>query len=176
MINNITPEQAAAWLAAGDAILIDVREPDEFKNEHIAYAASLPLGSVCDLVGQLNIPDGRKVIFQCLKGGRGQKACMIVGDRNICANDLYNIDGGITAWKELGLPVVTTDAAAPKITIFRQVQIIAGGLIALLVMLGFLGITVAFLVAGVIGGALLFAGLTGWCGLAMLLSKMPWNK
>jgi len=62
------------------------------------------------------------------------------------------------------------------ISIFRQVQIIIGGLIAVLVVFGFLGLPFGFIGAGLLGFALFVAGLTGWCGLAMLLSKMPWNK
>lgn len=63
-----------------------------------------------------------------------------------------------------------------KISIFRQVQIIVGFLVALFVFLGVSGMPNLSIVAGVLGLALFFAGLTGWCGLALLLSKMPWNK
>ena len=83
------------------------------------------------------------------------------------------MDGGITAWKAAGLPVASSGKG---LSIFRQVQIIVGGLIAFLVVLGLTGLTVGFIIAGILGGALFFAGLTGWCGLAMLLRKMPWNK
>lgn len=72
------------------------------------------------------------------------------------------------------MPVISHSSS--KISIFRQVQIIIGGLIALLVILGFAGFASGFIIAGLLGAALFFAGLTGWCGLAMLLSKIPWNK
>lgn len=57
----------------GDAILIDVREADEFKAEHITYASSLPLSNLKSLFSQMNIPVTRKVIFHCFKGKRGAK-------------------------------------------------------------------------------------------------------
>ncbi len=174
MTNNISANQAAKWLAEGKAILIDVRNPDEFKEEHIAYATSLPLGEITGLFAQLNIPQDRKIIFQCLKGTRGGQACTIIQSNTECCNEIHNIEGGISAWKEAGLPVI--GQAPTGLSIMRQVQVIVGGLIALFVMLGFMGITLAFMIAGIFGLALLFAGLTGWCGLAMLLSKMPWNK
>ncbi len=175
MVNNISAQEAARLLAAGEAILVDVRSPEEFHSEHIAYANSLPLDSIGALFGQLKIPESRKVIFQCLKGGRGEKACVVIQEGACCGNEIYNLTGGITAWKEAGLPVITSESEG-KLSIFRQVQIIVGGLVAFCVMLGMLGFSLAFMIAGFLGAALFIAGLTGWCGLAMLLSRMPWNK
>lgn len=174
MMNQISVQEAAKWLADGDAVLIDVREPDEFRTEHIVYAHSLPLGKLETFLQEMNIPSARKVIFQCLKGARGGKACEIAQKSGRCANPLYNLDGGITAWKEAGLPLVQTSVGG--ISIMRQVQIIVGSLIVLMIILGFTGVALGFVLVGFFGAALFFAGLTGWCGLAMLLSKMPWNK
>lgn len=175
MTKTISVQEAAAWLAAGDAILIDVREPDEFAQEHIVYAHSVPLASVDRVAQILKIPPSRKVLFHCLKGGRGQQACAVVGGAQDFSHEIYNIAGGITAWKEAGLPTVSL-GPVPRFSIFRQVQMIAGGLVAFLVLLGFSGIMLGFILAGLIGGALFFAGYTGFCGLAMVLSKMPWNN
>lgn len=170
---NISPAQAREWLASGEAVLIDVREPDEFKAEHIAHALSMPLGGVCESVRMLDLAPERKMIFQCLRGKRGEQACALVDKNNVpCA--VYNIDGGIDAWKAAGLPVITSGAA--RLSVFRQVQIIVGSLVALMTLIGFSGAPWAFALAGLFGAALAFAGLTGWCGLAILLSKAPWNK
>ena len=173
MTQTITPKDAAKLLANGEAVLIDVREPDEFKKEHIAYANSLPLNKLETLFKQMNIPENRKLIFQCLKGGRGQKACETINSCGTCTNEIYNMSGGITAWKDVGLP---TASGAKGPSIFRQVQIIVGGLIALFVLAGYSGITPAFALAGILGAVLCFAGITGWCGLAIILKKMPWNR
>lgn len=175
MINTISPQEAAQWLSDGEAILIDVREASEFSAEHIAYATSLPLSDLQNLFQKMNIPITRKVIFHCLKGTRGSQACETAQGCGSCQNPMYNMEGGITAWKKAGLPTVSS-ALSPGISIFRQVQIIIGGMIALFILLGFLGLKLGFIIAGVLGAALFFSGLTGWCGLAVLLSKMPWNK
>lgn len=177
-VNMITPQQASEMLAAGEAILIDVREPEEFTAEHIVYATSLPLGAVQNLFPKLNLPKGRKVIFHCLKGGRGQQACLAAGTGDAAGYDLYNIAGGLQAWKESGLPVISagTSIVSSVIPVFRQVQIVVGFLVALLVTLGFAGFMLGFVLAGILGAALFMAGLTGWCGLAMLLNRMPWNR
>ncbi|MBK6895516.1 MAG: rhodanese-like domain-containing protein [Alphaproteobacteria bacterium] len=175
MTKMISVQEAAAWLAAGDAVLIDVREPDEFAQEHIVYAHSVPLASVERVAETLKIPQSRKVLFHCLKGGRGQQACAVVGGSQDFSHEIYNITGGITAWKEAGLPTVSL-GPVPRFSIFRQVQMIAGAMVAFLVLLGFSGIMLGFVLAGLIGGALFFAGYTGFCGLAMVLKKAPWNN
>lgn len=176
--SNISAKQALDWLTSGDAILIDVREADEFSAEHIAYAASMPLGAVADVLTGLELPKSRKIIFQCLKGMRGQKACSIVGDDMLAGYDIYNIEGGINAWKDAGLPVVSASSSASVSNdeIFRQVQIIIGLFILVCVFIGQRGFPEAFTAAGVIGALLALAGVTGTCMLGIILRKMPWNK
>ncbi len=170
---TVTPREAAAWLASGEAVLIDVREPDEFKTEHIASAASLPLSAVGGALPQMQIPAGRRIIFQCAKGGRGEQACRIA-QTAAEGHPIYNLAGGIAAWKEAGLPVA--GASSGGLTIFRQVQIGAGLFVLLAVLAGFAGYSAGFAFAGMVGAMLIFAGLTGWCGMAMLLARMPWNR
>lgn len=171
---TVTPREAAAWLASGEAVLIDVREPDEFKAEHIASAASLPLSAVGSTLQQMRIPAGRRIIFQCAKGGRGEQACRIAQDAAE-GYPIYNLAGGLAAWKEAGLPVAGT-ASGAGLTIFRQVQIGAGLFVLLAVLAGFAGYAAGFVFAGFVGAMLIFAGLTGWCGMAMVLARMPWNR
>ncbi|MFS2325700.1 MULTISPECIES: rhodanese-like domain-containing protein [Brucella] len=172
-MNTIKPSDAARMLADGEAVLIDVREPDEFRAEHIAAAASIPLGSLKDNFSALNLSPQRKVIFQCLSGRRGEAACLSLAP---IATDLtiLNLEGGIAEWKKAGLPVVSNSRAA-AIPLFRQVQIAVGAIVAISVAIGFSGWTLGFGIAGFIGCMLVFAGITGWCGMAMLLSRMPWN-
>lgn len=178
MTLTLKANEALDMIKRGEAVLIDVRESDEFKVEHIAYAMSVPLSSLEDGFKNLNIPLNKTIIFQCLKGARGGMACERIQGVEHCQNKIANIEGGIDAWKAQDLPVIgsAVEASSTKFTIFRQVQMIVGSLVLLCVILGFSGITSAFVVAGMFGGVLALAGLTGWCGLAMLLMKMPWNK
>ncbi len=176
-VNKISPQQAFEWLSSGDAFLIDVREADEFRQEHIAYAASLPLSDVKELLTQLQVPRDRKIIFQCFKGTRGQQACVVANEGVFSEYDTYNIDGGITSWKADGLPVVGGTINSGGFSIFRQVQMVVGSLVFLLIMMGLLsGVTVLFIIAAIIGAALAFAGYSGNCLLAAILGKMPWNN
>ncbi|MGH1402900.1 MAG: rhodanese-like domain-containing protein [Alphaproteobacteria bacterium] len=174
MTKTVSPKQAYEWLSCGEAVLIDVREADEFKAEHIAYGLSVPLSTMKSDFSQLVLPSGKKVIFHCLKGMRSEKACLSVQEMRDFNHSIFHIDGGIIAWKDEGLPVISKGQT--KISIFRQVQMIVGALIALFVLIGMSGIAIGLTLAVLMSGALFFAGLTGWCGLAIFLSKMPWNK
>lgn len=170
MIRAITPQEAATTLAAGRAVLLDVREPAEFAAGHIAEAMSVPLASLPTVLASL--PPERPVIFQCERGARGERACAMAAATG--RGDVANLDGGLAAWRQAGLPVI--GAAPAGVSIFRQVQMIVGTAVALLVALGFAGWTAGFALAGLMGAILAIAGLTGWCGLAMLLARMPWNR
>ncbi|MCD8496956.1 MAG: rhodanese-like domain-containing protein [Alphaproteobacteria bacterium] len=169
-VQTIDAQTAHNWLSAGEAVLIDVREADEFKAGHIPYALSLPLSSLGANLALPVFSGGTKVIFQCQKGKRGEQACVMAGS----TPHSYNLEGGVENWAASGLPLVGGNTSS--LTIFRQVQMIVGFLVFLCTALGLAGIYPAFYVAGLLGFALMSAGITGWCGLAMLLAKMPWNR
>jgi rhodanese-related sulfurtransferase len=78
--------------------------------------------------------------------------------------------GGIDAWKQAGLPVIA-DASQP-IEIGRQVMIAAGALVLVGVLLGPFVRPELYALSGLIGAGLVFAGVSGWCGLAKLLGVM----
>ena len=172
---TVAPAEAARWLAADAAILIDVRSPDEFRAEHIAAALSLPLDTLPRTLDALAPAAGRRLVFQCLKGGRGAAACAAVRG---AWPEAYNLEGGLEGWKAAGLPVVggRTGAGGAAVPLFRQVQIAAGSILVLLVLAGFAFGPLFFVLAGLVGAALAVAGVSGWCGMALLLARMPWNR
>lgn len=173
---TVDAHTAAGWLAAGDAVLIDVREPDEFRSEHIAYAASMPPQSVVEQAQKLGLPETRRVIFQCLSGAGAAQVCATVASV-FPGREVYNLDGGIAAWKQAGLPVIRSGAGGKTFpSLFRQVQIAVGALLLIFLALGFAGYMAGFVVATAMAAMLVFAGATGWCGMAMLLARMPWNR
>lgn len=175
----IQPTEAQALLRAGDALLIDVREPDEFAAAHITQALSMPLGQLDELMTRADLPPGRTLIFQCLKGGRGGQACVVADSAGYAAGrDVRNLAGGIEGWEAAGLPVVRArkDQGKGAIPIMRQVQIVVGLLVLVATVAGLSGLVAGFYIAALLGGALAFAGFTGWCGMALLLAKAPWNR
>ncbi|MEO9653457.1 rhodanese-like domain-containing protein [Marinomonas sp.] len=175
MTQTINVKDANDLLTTGQAILIDVREANEFAEQHIPYAISLPLSSLEKDFKQLALPENTVTLVQCLKGSRGAMACETLLKMGRTADTIMNIEGGISAWQAADLPLVGGETQK-TLPIIRQVQIVVGLLIALCVILGFSTSTLGFALAGIFGGALFFAGVTGWCGMAKLLMKMPWNR
>lgn len=157
-------------LAAGSVELIDIREASEYAREHIDGARLLPAGQL----GRQPVDraPGRLVVFMCQSGQRTREnATRILG---CVPGEVAMLDGGLEAWKRAGLPVVE-DRSAP-LPLMRQVQIAAGSLVLLGVVLGFLLGPLWFGLAGFVGAGLVFAGLTGFCGMARLLAQLPWNR
>ena len=170
MSQTISPTDAKSDLETGKAILIDVREADEFKDQHIGYAHSIPLSNFEKNFNKIVCPEGQKIIFQGKSGSRSAEAAE---KAKAHADDIYSMDGGIEAWKSDGLPIVGSSAEIP---VMRQVQMIVGSTVAIMVALSFTGMIWPLWIAGFFGVALFFAGLTGWCGMAKLLKQMPWNN
>jgi len=88
--------------------------------------------------------------------------------------EAYILEGGIEGWKQAGLPVVA-DKSQP-IEINRQVMIAAGSLVLIGVLLGAFVSSGFYVLSGLIGAGLVFAGVSGFCGMAKLLALMPWNR
>lgn len=171
-VQNIDALTLKSWLEKGEAVLVDVREPDEFARGHIPRATSVPLAQVKEAIPALASTPQTKLVFQCQKGGRSGQACTLAGERLV-----YNLEGGISAWEAAGLPIESSvSSRATRLPLMHQVQIAVGALILLSVALGFSGIPAGFMLAGFFGAGLLFAGISGWCGMALLLAKMPWNR
>jgi hypothetical protein len=72
------------------------------------------------------------------------------------------------------LPVLR-DTGQP-IEMQRQVQIAAGVLVLLGVVLGYFASPAFYGISAFVGAGLTFAGISGWCGMAQLLALMPWNR
>lgn len=168
---EISPADLKSAMDRDDVALIDVREPVEHAGERIAGATLMPLGQFSAQRAR-EIAGARRLVLHCKSGGRSGKAAQAM--LNAGADSVTHLAGGIDAWTAAGLPV-ERDANAP-ISIMRQVQITAGSLVLLGVALGFLVSPWFFALSGFIGAGLMVSGITDTCGMAMMLSKMPWNR
>jgi len=169
-MQTIKPEAAAALLREG-ATLIDVREPDEHARERIPGARNMPLSRMEE--AELAVQQGKPVLFHCRSGARTAGiADRLSAKAGLC--EAFVVEGGLDAWKRAGLPVAE-DRRQP-LPMMRQVQIAAGSLVVLGVVLGALVSPWFFALSGFVGAGLVFAGVTGTCGLASLLGVMPWNR
>ena len=167
-LKTISIEEAKRLLADG-ARLVDVREADEVARERIGLAKSVPLSRLDEA---LPLTGDQAIIFHCKAGNRTAAHASRLAAATTC--DAYVLEGGIEAWKAAGLPVIT-DKSQP-IEIMRQVQITAGSLVLLGVILGTWVHPGFFGLSAFIGAGLTFAGTTGWCGMAKVLALMPWNR
>ncbi|MDR8268422.1 DUF2892 domain-containing protein, partial [Acinetobacter baumannii] len=109
----------------------------------------------------LNARAGETVIFHCQAGSRTQNNAIRLAAAAAPAQACL-LAGGIQAWKAAGLPVVE-DSSQP-LPLMRQVQIAAGVLVLLGVLLGYTVNGGFFLLSGAVGAGLTFAGVTGFCG------------
>lgn len=169
MLKTISPQEASRLMQSG-ATLVDVREADEHAREHIPGARPLPLSRLEE--SALNAAKGQPVLFHCRSGARtGSAADRLANKVGDC--DAYIVEGGLDAWKRAGLPV-TQDRRQP-LEMMRQVQIAAGSMVVIGVLLGVAVSPIFLALSGFVGAGLVFAGTTGTCGLASLLRLMPWN-
>lgn len=168
---TVSPERAKQMLSQG-AILVDIREADERARAHIAGARHMPLSKLDD--ADVALHDGKPVIFHCRSGARTLANAGRLAARAGKECEAYVIEGGLDAWRKAGLPVVT-DRSQP-IELQRQVQIGAGSLALAGTLLGALVSPWFYIVPGFVGAGLLTAGVTGFCGMAVLLMRAPWNR
>jgi rhodanese-related sulfurtransferase len=166
-LQQVDPVHARRLLDEG-AILVDIREPDEFAREHVPGARNRPLSGLSSVTGG----GAAAVIFQCRSGNRTKVNAQRLATATDC--QAYILEGGLDAWKKAGLPVAI-DARQP-LEIMRQVQITAGFLVLLGVVLGTWVAAGFYGISAFVGAGLMFAGISGWCGMARILAAMPWNR
>ncbi len=169
-LTKLSPNEVQARIAEGRAVLVDIRELDEFSRSHVAGAHSQPLSGWEQ--SHLTIDPDADVIFTCRTGMRTAGACDRLAAR--VSGEAYVLDGGLDAWRAAGLPLEENLAAPMEIN--RQVQITAGLMILAGVGLGFLVAPAWFGLSAFVGAGLTFAGLSGNCAIARVLMLAPWNR
>ncbi|MGX2967241.1 rhodanese family protein [Ursidibacter sp. B-7004-1] len=169
----ISPKEVKEMCMQG-AVLIDIRETAEHRREHISGSLSLPLSQL-QATNAPNFPSNTAVIFHCKSGVRTKQAEAQLNEFAQTNNfDVYLLENGIDGWKQSGLETIL-DRSQP-IDLMRQVQITVGSFVLLGTILGTFIHPLFYSISAFIGAGLIFAGVTGFCGMARLLAKMPWNK
>ncbi len=162
-VSSVNVHELKAMVENKSCLVIDVREKDEFRYEFIPQTKNIPLS-------QLNLEKNQlsketPVYVMCQAGARSRVAVDQLRSWGFTSPIL--VEGGLQAWKNAGFSIKKVG----PLPLMRQVQIVAGVLILIGSLLpGFKGIAIF------VGAGLVFAGASGWCGMAMLLQKMPWNQ
>ncbi len=154
-----------------DVRLLDVRTPGEYETMHIRGSYNVPLGLLGEHAREIQENVEEPVVLICQSGSRARKAREALDAAGM--PNLHVLEGGVNGWLSSGKPV---KRGPERISMERQVRIAAGGMAALG---GLLALTVNRRFGALpafVGGGLLFAGVTDTCGMAALLSKLPYNR
>lgn len=107
-VENLTPDQVARELESGDALLVDVREPQEREAGAIPGAISAPRGML-EFYADPSLPyhkeefdPNRRIILHCASGGRSALGAATL--KQMGYNNVAHLEGGIKAWQEAGKP------------------------------------------------------------------------
>ncbi|MEQ1894417.1 MAG: rhodanese-like domain-containing protein, partial [Planctomycetota bacterium] len=158
-------------LAGGAAAsVIDVRTGVEFEAEHVPGSRLVPLHELAQRADEVRATAAPRFLL-CRTGARAADARRTLESLGI--GGLTVIEGGLEALRAAGF---VTERGQVRLSLERQVRIAAGALALLGSVLGFAVHPLFHALSGFIGAGLLFAGVTDWCGMGLLLARAPWNR
>ncbi|HTW95649.1 MAG TPA: rhodanese-like domain-containing protein [Tepidisphaeraceae bacterium] len=153
--------------------ILDVRTPAEFARVHARGARLMPLGELTpSAVAAQPQQSGEPIYLICQSGSRAARAWQTLANAGV--ESACCIEGGTAAWEAFGLPVER--GASTVISLERQVRIAAGSLVFAGTLLAWRIHPLFLAIPAFVGAGLIFAGVTDYCGMGMLLAQMPWNR
>jgi rhodanese-related sulfurtransferase len=168
----LSPEALAELLESGaDLRLLDVRSPGEHEAVHIRGAYNVPLDTLGEHGDDIRAHVETPVVLVCQSGSRARRAEEALARAGM--PNLHVLEGGVNGWVAAGRPV---QRGAERLSLERQVRIAAGALAATGGILAVAVNPLFGLLAAFVGSGLVFAGVTDTCGMAMLLSRLPYNR
>jgi rhodanese-related sulfurtransferase len=154
-----------------DVRMLDVRTPGEYESVHIPGAYNVPLDTLGEHADEIRATVNEPVILICQSGNRARQAESALQECTM--RNLHVLEGGMNGWVALELPV---RRGAQRLSLERQVRIVAGGMAAAGAVAALLVNPLFALVPAFVGSGLVFAGVTDTCGMAMVLSKLSYNR
>jgi glyoxylase-like metal-dependent hydrolase (beta-lactamase superfamily II)/rhodanese-related sulfurtransferase len=168
---KISAADAAKQVSAGGAVsVIDVRTGMEFETEHVEGSRHIPVDQVKSRAQEVMAVAAPRMIM-CQSGRRAEQAAETLSAMGI--GGLSVIEGGMNAFSPAGGDTVK---GKQHMSLERQVRIIAGFIVVLGCALAWYVNPYCILISAFVGCGLMFAGITGTCGMALVLAKMPWNR
>jgi rhodanese-related sulfurtransferase len=154
-----------------DVRLLDVRTPGEYESMHIRGAYNVPLDTLGEHADEIRATVNEPVVLICQSGNRARQAETALTECTM--PNLHVLEGGMAAWQAAGYPV---ERVGRRLSLERQVRIVAGALAMAGALLALAVNPLFALVPAFVGGGLLFAGVTDTCGMAMMLSRLSYNR
>jgi rhodanese-related sulfurtransferase len=165
------PELAELLRTRPDVRLLDVRTPGEYESAHIPGAYNVPLDTLGEHAEEIHATVDEPVVLICQSGARAKRAEEALTDLRM--SNVHVLEGGMNGWVAAGEAV---NRGADRLSLERQVRIAAGTLAATGAVLALLVNPLWAILPAFVGSGLVFAGVTDTCGMAMLLSRLPYNR
>jgi glyoxylase-like metal-dependent hydrolase (beta-lactamase superfamily II)/rhodanese-related sulfurtransferase len=154
----------------GASSIIDVRTAMELAAEHVEGVRHIPLDRFSELADKVRATPAPRMLM-CQSGNRATTAFKQLSEMGI--GGLSVVEGGMNAYKAANGQYVKGKSA---ISLERQVRIVAGFIVLTGALLGYFLNPAFVFISAFVGAGLIFAGITDTCGMAMLLTQMPWNR
>lgn len=104
-VNDVDVTTAQASTQQSGALLLDVREPDEYDEAHVDGVTLIPLGQLESRAHEIQAYQNQPLLIICRGGVRSAKACLIL--KKLGFEQPLNVAGGMNAWKRNQLPFVS---------------------------------------------------------------------
>lgn len=154
-----------------DVRLLDVRTAGEYEAVHIRGAYNVPLDTLGEHSDEIRASVDAPVVLICQSGNRARQAEAAL--KECTMRNVHVLEGGMNGWLAEGFPVAR---GAARLSLERQVRIVAGGMAAVGAVLALVVNPLFALVPAFVGSGLVFAGVTDTCGMAMVLTRLPYNR
>jgi rhodanese-related sulfurtransferase len=174
-MTEITPRQLHERVLKDERIqLLDVRSEAEHSRVHVAGVQLAPLSEIDadTFAHESGFTKDEPIYIFCTSGNRAKHAAAKLA--KLGYTQCQVVEGGMGAWIKAGLPVNRSPNA--MVSLENQVRIAAGGIVLVGGLLTQF-VNPAFIwLSGFVGVGLLISGFTDWCGMRLLISRMPWNQ
>lgn len=167
---HLTVESLSQRASAGESLqVIDVRTLSEFEAGHIPGAIHIPMETIQSRLEDIDVH--KPTVLVCHSGNRATIACRLIQNQ---FDDVHVLEGGTAAWCSAGHDVVKSSASGKSL--MHQSLLGAGIVNALGVLLSVFVHPAWIGISAFVSVGLMVAGSTGFCLMALILSKMPWNR
>lgn len=102
--SSVSPTESTQMINRDDALIIDVRESNEYSTGHIINSVHIPLSSLKSRIHELEKHKTQKVILACRSGHRSSQACATLKKEGF--EQVFNLRGGVMAWESANLPLI----------------------------------------------------------------------
>lgn len=102
--SSISPAESTQMINRDNALMLDVRENNEYSEGHIINSVHIPLSNLKTRIGDLEKYKSQKIIVACRSGHRSSQACANLKKEGFA--EVFNLSGGVMAWENANLPLV----------------------------------------------------------------------